>query len=171
MAKREIITIGHPTLAKKAEPVTVFDAELARLAADMVETVHAAPGVGLAAPQVDVGRRLIVVDLSIGEDPAQLIVLANPEVVEREGSVVCDEGCLSVPEITEKVSRPRRVKVRGYDLEGRETSVEGEEMLARALCHEIDHLDGKLFIERLSPLKRALVRKKIRKQREESGGR
>lgn len=171
MAKREIITIGHPTLTRKAEPVTVFDAELARLASDMVETLHAAPGIGLAAPQVDVSRRLIVVDLSIGEDPAQLIVLANPEVVEKEGAVVCDEGCLSVPDITEKVSRPRRVKVRGLNLEGRETSVEGEEMLARALCHEIDHLDGKLFIERLSPLKRALVRKKLRKQREESGGR
>jgi peptide deformylase len=171
MAKLDILKIGHPTLARKAEPVTVFDKDLARLARDMVETLHAAPGVGLAAPQVDVSRRLIVVDLSIGENPDELIVLVNPEVVSREGEVVCEEGCLSVPDITEKVARPRKVKVRGSDLEGRELSVEGEEMLARALCHEIDHLDGKLFIERLSPLKRALVRKKLRKQREANAGR
>lgn len=166
MAKLDILKIGHPTLARKAEPVTVFDKDLARLARDMVETLHAAPGVGLAAPQVDVSRRLIVVDLSVGENPDELIILVNPEVVSREGEVVCEEGCLSVPDITEKVARPQKVKVKGSDLEGREFSVEGEEMLARALCHEIDHLDGKLFIERLSPLKRALVRKKIRKLQE-----
>lgn len=171
MAKLEILKVGHPTLTKKAEPVTVFDKDLARLAGDMVETLHAAPGVGLAAPQVDVSRRLIVVDLSIGENPDELIILVNPEVISREGEVVCEEGCLSVPDITEKVARPQKVKVKGSDLEGREFSVEGEEMLARALCHEIDHLDGKLFIERLSPLKRALVRKKIRKLREANVGR
>ncbi len=171
MAKLDILKIGHPTLAKKAEPVTVFDKDLARLARDMVETLHAAPGVGLAAPQVDVSRRLIVVDLSIGENPDELIILVNPEIVSREGEVVCEEGCLSVPDITEKVARPQKVKVRGSDLEGREFAVEGEEMLARALCHEIDHLDGKLFIERLSPLKRALVRKKLRKLREANVGR
>jgi peptide deformylase len=166
MAKLEILKIGHPTLTKKAAPVTAFDEDLARLARDMVETLHAAPGIGLAAPQVDVGRRLIVVDLSIGENPAELIILANPEIVAQEGAVVGEEGCLSVPDVTEKVARPQKVRVRGFDLGGRETSIEGEEMLARALCHEIDHLDGKLFIERLSPLKRALVKKKLRKQRE-----
>ena len=171
MAKLDILKIGHPTLAKKAEPVTAFDKDLARLARDMVETLHAAPGVGLAAPQVDVSRRLIVVDLSIGENPDELIILVNPEVVSREGEVICEEGCLSVPDITEKVARPQKVRVKGSDLEGRELAVEGEEMLARALCHEIDHLDGKLFIERLSPLKRALVRKKLRKLREANGGR
>ncbi len=151
--------------------MTAFDEDLVRLAGDMVETLHAAPGVGLAAPQVDVSRRLIVVDLSIGEDPNDLIILANPEIVDQEGQIVCEEGCLSVPDITEKVARPYRVRIRGLDLKGRETSVEGEDMLARALCHEIDHLDGKLFIERLSPLKRALVKKKLRKQREANAGR
>ncbi len=171
MAILEILKIGHPTLAKKAERVTEIDDDLVRLARDMVETLHAAPGVGLAAPQVDVSRRLIVVDLSIGENPAELIVLANPEIVAAEGQLVCEEGCLSVPDITEKVARPARVRVKGLDLEGRETSIEGEDMLARALCHEIDHLDGKLFIERLSPLKRALIRKKIRKMREANAGR
>ncbi len=171
MAIREILKIGHPTLAKKAAPVTAIDDDLVRLARDMVETLHAAPGVGLAAPQVDVSRRLIVVDLSVGENPDELFILVNPEMVAQEGQTVCEEGCLSVPDITEKVSRPSRVRVKGLDIEGRETSVEGEDMLARALCHEIDHLDGKLFIERLSPLKRALVRKKIRKLREANADR
>jgi len=171
MAILEILKIGHPMLARKAEPVSAIDEGLVRLARDMVKTLYAAPGVGLAAPQVDVSRRLIVVDLSIGENPDDLIILANPEIVEQEGQVVREEGCLSVPDITEKVARPYRVRIKGLDLEGRETSVEGEDMLARALCHEIDHLDGKLFIERLSPLKRALVKKKIRKQREANAGR
>jgi peptide deformylase len=171
MAILEILKIGHPTLARKADPVTAIDEGLVRLAGDMVETLRAAPGIGLAAPQVDVSRRLIVVDLSVGENPDDLIILVNPEIIFKEGQVVCEEGCLSVPDITEKVARPSRVRVKGLDLEGRETSVEGEDILARALCHEIDHLDGKLFIERLSPLKRALVKKKIRKQREANGAR
>ena len=171
MAILEILKIGHPTLARKADPVTAIDEGLVRLAGDMVETLRAAPGIGLAAPQVDVSRRLIVVDLSVGENPDDLIILVNPEIIFKEGQVVCEEGCLSVPDITEKVARPYRVRVKGLDLEGRETSVEGEDILARALCHEIDHIDGKLFIERLSPLKRALVKKKIRKQREANGAR
>lgn len=171
MAILEILKIGHPTLVRKADPVTAIDEGLVRLAGDMVETLHAAPGIGLAAPQVDVSRRLIVVDLSVGENPDDLIVLVNPEIISKEGQIVGEEGCLSVPDITEKVSRPYRVRVKGLNLEGRETSVDGEDILARALCHEIDHLDGKLFIERLSPLKRALVKKKIRKQREANGAR
>ncbi len=171
MAILEILKIGHPMLARKADPVTAIDEGLVQLAWDMVETLHAAPGIGLAAPQVDISRRLIVIDLSVGENPNDLIILVNPEIVAQEGKVVCEEGCLSVPDVTEKVARPYRVRVKGLDLEGRETSVEGEDILARALCHEIDHLDGKLFIERLSPLKRALVKKKIRKQREANGAR
>jgi peptide deformylase len=171
MAILEILKIGHPTLARKASPVTAIDEGIVRLARDMVETLHAAPGIGLAAPQVDVSRRLIVVDLSVGENPDNLIILVNPEIVAQEGQVVCEEGCLSVPDVNEKVARPYRVRVKGLDLEGREMSVEGEDMLARALCHEIDHLDGKLFIDRLSPLKRALVKKKLRKQREANGAR
>ncbi len=163
MAVLEILTIGHPTLARKADPVEVVDEELVRLARDMVETMHRAPGVGLAAPQVNVSKRLITVDLSVGESAGELIVLANPEIVRQEGEAVSEEGCLSVPDIREKVSRPYRVTVRGLDLEGREVEIEGEDMLARVFCHEIDHLDGRLFTDRLSPLKKALLRKKLKK--------
>jgi peptide deformylase len=163
MAVREILIIGDPILARKADPVERIDAEIVRLAKDMVETVHAAPGIGLAAPQVGVGKRVIVVDLSVGEDKDQLHVLVNPEVVAAEGEDVCEEGCLSVPDIREKVLRPRRVKVRGLDLEGRKVEIEGEDLQARALCHEIDHLDGVLFVDRLSSLKRALIKKKLKK--------
>jgi peptide deformylase len=163
MAVREILIIGDPALTRKAEPVAAVDEEIARLARDMVETVHAAPGIGLAAPQVGVGKRVIVVDLSVGEDADQLHVLVNPEIVAKEGEAVSEEGCLSVPEIREKVARPYRVKVRGLDLEGRPVEIEGEDLLARAFCHEIDHLDGVLFVEKLSALKRALIKKKFKK--------
>jgi len=165
MAVREIITIGHPTLAGKADPIDTIDEETVRLAADMVETLHRAPGIGLAAPQVNVGKRLIVVDLSVGENTDDLIVLVNPEIVSQEGEVVCGEGCLSVPDIREKVARPYRVLVRGLGLDGRAVEVAGEDLLARVLCHEIDHLEGILFVEKLSPLKRALIRKKLKKNR------
>ena len=164
MAIREILKIGHPALTRKAAPVESINKEIIDLARDMVETLHAAPGIGLAAPQVDVGKRLIVVDLSVGEDPASLIVLVNPEIISQEGSVVCEEGCLSVPDVHEKVVRPYKVIVRGMDLKGTAKDIEGEDLLARVLCHEIDHLEGRLFIERLSPLKRALIKKKFRKQ-------
>jgi peptide deformylase len=163
MAIREILIIGDPILTRKAAPVERVDEEIVRLAWDMVETVHAAPGVGLAAPQVGVGKRLIVVDLSVGEDEEALYVLVNPEIVSAEGEAICEEGCLSVPEIREKVARPYRVVVRGLDLEGRAVEVEGEDLLARALCHEIDHLDGILFVEKLSALKRALIKKRFKK--------
>jgi len=163
MAVREILIIGDPALTRKAEPVAAVDEEIVRLARDMVETVHAAPGIGLAAPQVGVGKRVIVVDLSVGEDADQLHVLVNPEIVAKEGEAVSEEGCLSVPEIREKVARPYRVKVRGLDLEGRPVEIEGEDLLARAFCHEIDHLDGVLFVEKLSALKRALIKKKFKK--------
>jgi peptide deformylase len=163
MAIREIRIIGDPILVKKAAPVDRVDEAIVRLAEDMVETVHAAPGIGLAAPQVGVSKRVIVVDMSVGQNKDDLIVLVNPEVIGSEGEVVCEEGCLSVPDIREKVSRPYRVVVRGLDLEGRAVEVEGEDMLARALCHEIDHLDGVLFVERLSPLKRKLVKSKLKK--------
>jgi peptide deformylase len=163
MALREILLIGHPTLVEKAEPVALVDEDIVRLAGDMAETVHAAPGIGLAAPQVGVSKRLIVVDLSVGERKDDLIVLVNPEIVKKEGSVTCEEGCLSVPDIREKVARPYRVTVRGLDLEGQPVEIDAEDLLARVLCHEIDHLDGILFVERLSPLKRKLIRKKLKK--------
>jgi len=163
MAVREILIIGNPTLVKKAEPVDRVDEEIVRLAGDMVETLHAAPGIGLAAPQVGVSKRLIVVDLSVGERKDDLIVLVNPEIVRKEGKVICEEGCLSVPDIREKVARPYRVTVSGLDLEGQTVEVEAEDLLARVLCHEVDHLDGILFVEKLSPLKRKLIRKKLKK--------
>jgi peptide deformylase len=163
MALRDIRIIGDPVLTRKAEPVAVVDEEVVRLGRDMVETVHAAPGIGLAAPQVGVGKRVIVVDLSVGEDPAALFVVVNPEIVARSGESICEEGCLSVPDIKENVVRPYRIVVRGLDLEGRPIEVEGEDLLARAFCHEIDHLDGILFVDRLSALKRTLIRKKLKK--------
>jgi peptide deformylase len=163
MAVLEILTIGHPMLSKKAERVEKIDPALVRLAMDMVETMRRAPGIGLAAPQVNVGKRLITIDLSVGEKEDELIILVNPEIVRQEGEVVGEEGCLSVPDIREKVARPYRVLVKGQDLEGREVEIEGEDMMARVLCHEVDHLDGKLFTDRLSPLKKTLIRKKLKK--------
>jgi len=163
MAILEILTIGHPILSKKADRVDRIDPELIRLAKDMVETMHHAPGIGLAAPQVNISKRLITIDLSVGENEDELLILVNPEIVRQEGEVVCEEGCLSVPDIREKVARPYRVLVKGLDLEGKEVEVEGEDMMARALCHEVDHLDGKLFTDRLSPLKKSLIRKKLKK--------
>jgi len=168
MAIREIRIIGDPVLTRTADPVERVDEEIVRLARDMVETLHAAPGIGLAAPQVGVGKRLIVVDLSVGEDKDALHVLVNPEIVGKEGEAVCEEGCLSVPDIREKVVRPYRVVVRGLDLEGRTVEIEGEDLLARAFCHEIDHLDGILFVEKLSALKRTLIRKKLKKNAAEA---
>jgi peptide deformylase len=166
MAVRDILIIGHPMLAKKAEKVEKIDDGLIQLARDMVETMHKAPGIGLAAPQVNDGRRLITIDLSVGEKEADLIVLANPEIVARDGEAVSEEGCLSVPDIREKVARPYRVTLKGVNLDGREVVIEGEDLLARVICHEVDHLDGKLFTDRLSPLKKNLLRKKLKKATE-----
>ncbi|MGZ5489097.1 MAG: peptide deformylase [Candidatus Aminicenantales bacterium] len=164
MAVREILIIGDPGLTRTSDPVDGITEEILRLARDMVETVHAAPGVGLAAPQVGVNKRVIVVDLSVGEDRDALYVLINPEIVSKEGESIAEEGCLSVPDIKEKVARPHRVIARGLDLEGRQVEIEGEDLLARALCHEIDHLDGILFVEKLSALKRTLIKKKFKKK-------
>ncbi len=169
MAKRKILKLGHPNLLKKSEPIDLIDDEIRALARDMIETMHAAPGIGLSAPQLDVARRLITVDLSVGEDPGQLHVVINPEIVFREGEVVREEGCLSVPEIYEKVARPRKVVVRGLDLEGGPVEIEAAELEARAFCHEVDHLEGRLFIDHLSALKRNLIKKKFRKAAEKTG--
>jgi len=163
MAVRDILIIGDPILGRKCEPVDEITEDIIRLARDMVETVHAAPGVGLAAPQVGVSKRVIVVDLSVGEDAEALNVIVNPVIVASEGESVCEEGCLSVPDIKEKVARPYQVVVRGLDLKGRPVEIEGRDLLARAFCHEIDHLEGILFVERLSALKRTLIKKKLKK--------
>jgi peptide deformylase len=169
MPVRKIVTYGDPVLEKAAEPVAAIDQEIKDLARDMVLTMHAAPGIGLAAPQVAVSRRVITVDLSVGENPDDLIILINPVFIRTEGEEVCEEGCLSVPGIHENVRRPARVVVRGMDLEGREKVIDASGTLARVFCHEIDHINGRLFIEKLSPLKRALVKKKLKKNQETGG--
>lgn len=166
MAVLEIIKIGHPTLSLKAKPVESINQEIVELARNMVETMHQAPGIGLAAPQVNASLRLITIDLSVGENKDELIVMVNPEIVEEEGEQVSEEGCLSVPGIYEKVLRPARITVKGYNLDGQELLVEAEDLLARVFCHEIDHLEGKLFIDRLSPLKRRLLKSRLKKEME-----
>jgi peptide deformylase len=170
MPLRKIVTFGHPVLHQAALPVRDIGQEIIDLARDMVLTMHAAPGIGLAAPQVAVGKRLITVDLSVGEKPEELIVLLNPELLETEGEAVSEEGCLSVPGVHENVRRPARVVVKGTDLEGKERVIEADGTLARVFCHEWDHLEGRLFIEHLSPLKKALVKKKLRKAKPSGGG-
>jgi peptide deformylase len=165
--KLTIVKYPEPVLSQPGEPVTEFNAELAKLAEDMFETMYAAQGIGLAAPQVAVSKRLTVIDLSMGKDPEQKIVLVNPEVIFREGRQYEEEGCLSFPEIREKVVRAANVRVRAQDLKGKWFELDGEELLARAFQHEIDHLDGMLFIFRMSGLKRDLALRKIRKMQRE----
>ena len=163
----KIVKYPEPVLSQPGEPVTEFDAELKKLADDMFETMYAAQGIGLAAPQVAVSKRVTVIDLTGGKNPEQKIVLVNPEVIFREGKQYEEEGCLSFPEIREKVQRAAQVKVRAQDLQGKWFELDGEELLARAFQHEIDHLDGTLFIFRMSALKRDLVLRKIRKMQRE----
>ena len=152
-----------PVLRVRCAEVTAFDDELAKLVADMVETMHAAPGVGLAASQVGVEKRVAVVDLSVGEEPAQLLVLVNPHIVDDEGSEVESEGCLSIPDFTEKVDRPHRVEVIAQDAEGAPQRFMAEGWLARAICHEIDHLDGVLFVDHLTGLRRERAKRALKK--------
>jgi peptide deformylase len=164
MAIRPIIKWGHPTLHRPAARVETIDDGIRALLADMVETMWAAPGVGLAAPQIDVGLRVIVIDLSVGEDPQQIIKLVNPEFVERKGEQRHEEGCLSIPTFSGTPVRPAEVTVRGQDEQGGERVYTASGLLARAFCHEIDHIDGLLFVDRLSPLKRDLVKRKLKKK-------
>lgn len=162
----EIITFGHPVLSQKAAKVKNITEDIQKLAKNMAHTMHSTPGIGLAAPQVNRSTRLITVDLSVGEKNQELFILINPEIVFQEGECVMEEGCLSVPEINEKVSRPSRIVVKALDLKEKERTIEATELLARAICHEIDHLNGKLFIDYLSPLKKDIIRKKLKKQKE-----
>lgn len=164
MALRTIIKWGDPVLHAPAAPVKQIDASVRSLVADMVDTMYAAPGIGLAAPQIAVPSRVIVVDLSVGQDKSQLITLVNPEIVDRDGEQRHEEGCLSVPGYGGSPARPARVVVKGLDLDGQERRYEASELLARAFCHEIDHIDGLLFVDRLSPLKRDLMKRKLRKR-------
>jgi len=162
----QIKIYGDPILTKKAEPIKNINDTIVELAQSMVKTMHSAPGIGLSAPQVNKSKRLITVDLSVGEKSEDLIILANPELLDQEGEIISEEGCLSLPGIQEKVPRSAKAVIKGIDLMGNERLIEAEGLLARVLCHEIDHLNGKLFIDYLSPLKRSLIRKKLKKQLE-----
>lgn len=164
MSVLEIVKYGNPVLIQKAKEIESIDQVIIKLAQDMVLTMHAAPGIGLAAPQVNQSVRLITVDISVGENKKDLIVLINPEIVSKEGEQVEEEGCLSVPNIQEKVARPFRVVVKGIDLNGKERRFEADGLMARVFCHEVDHTNGKLFIDNLSPLKRGLIKKILRKR-------
>ncbi len=143
--------------------IIIINHLLELLVKNMIDTMYSSPGIGLAAPQIGMNIRLTTIDLSVGEDAGKLIVLCNPEVVSAEGTQKNDEGCLSIPDFSETVSRPMKMVVRGCNLYGEEIKIEAEGLLARCLCHEIDHLNGVLFVDRLSPLKRNLIRNKIKK--------
>jgi peptide deformylase len=159
-----IVKLGDAVLEQKAETVREFDTpELHQLIEDMFESMYAAKGVGLAAPQIGIPRRISVIDISVGEDPSQKIVLVNPEIVRREGKQVTEEGCLSVPGFREPVRRSMKVTVRAQNVKGETFEITGDELLARALEHETDHLNGRLYISHLSALKRDLIRRKVRK--------
>ena len=158
-----IVKYGNPVLEKRGAPVTKFDDELKHLADDMFATMYAAQGIGLAAPQVGLSKRFAVVDVSSGKNPEAKIVLANPEVIHSEGEQREEEGCLSIPGIRGVVTRPAYVTVRAQNLQGEWFDIRGEALLARCMCHEIDHLDGVLFLQHLSMLKRDLAKRRIRR--------
>jgi peptide deformylase len=160
---RPILRYGERPLHAPAAPVTRFDDQLQRLIDDMIETMYAAPGIGLAAPQVGVPLRVVVVDLSVGRARAQLITRVNPEFVQREGTQLEEEGCLSVPGFNATVLRPSRVVIKGFDREENPQTHEGTGLLARAFQHEMDHLDGRLFVDRLRGIKRDVIVRKIQK--------
>ncbi len=163
----EIIKYGNPILEKPTARVTKFDAELEQLAEDMFASMYAAQGVGLAAPQIGKSLRLAVVDVTGGKNPEAKIVLANPEIIHAEGEVREEEGCLSIPGFRGYVLRPQFVTIKAQNAKGEEFEIRGENLLARAFCHEIDHLNGILFLQHLSMLKRDLIRRKIKKLRKQ----
>ncbi len=158
-----IVKYGSSVLETPAETVTVFDKELEKLIEDMFESMYAAHGVGLAAPQIGIGRRIAVIDVTFKEDPKAKLVLINPEIIHKEGKQTQSEGCLSIPDFRENVTRPNKVTVRAQDVHGNWYEKTGEELLARAFLHETDHLNGKLYISHISALKRDMIRRKVRK--------
>ena len=164
MAQREILTYPHPVLRETAAPVTAFDASLERLLADMAETMYAAPGIGLAANQIGVALQVVVIDISPkGEEP-HLIELVNPQITFGEGAQLDEEGCLSVVDLSAKVKRFQKISVKAQDRAGQHLEFEAEDLFARVIQHEVDHLHGKLFIDHLSALKRSMYKKKRKKQ-------
>jgi peptide deformylase len=159
-----IVKYGQPVLETKAASITEFDTpDLHKLVEDMFESMYAAKGVGLAAPQIGVGKRIAVIDTTVGEDAGQKLVLINPEIIAKEGSQSGEEGCLSLPTFRETVTRAQKVTVRAFDAMGKPFEMTGEDLLARAFLHETDHLNGMLYISHISPLKRDLIRRKVRK--------
>jgi peptide deformylase len=163
MAVLKLVTWPNPILETPADPVTKFDDDLRKLADDMFETMYAAPGVGLAGVQVGIAKRLFVMDCSAGKDKSSRYFMANPEIILQEGKQEGEEGCLSIPGIYSKVQRSMRVIARGQDLKGKEYEIEGIELEARCLLHETDHCDGLLYVNRITPLKREIVKRKVRK--------
>ena len=161
---REIVVFGDPVLTQKTKPVTIFDADLTRLVAEMHQTMIKAHGVGLAAPQIGVAQAICIVDTTVGEDPDQLVILINPQILETSGIQKDEEGCLSFPDITTVVERPEKVKIKAQNLAGAWFEKEAEGFLARAICHEIDHLNGVLMTDRVSKLKREIIKKKVVKR-------
>ena len=160
----EIVVYGNPVLEQVGEKVEVFDEALTRFIAEMHQTMVGANGVGLAAPQVGVSKQICIVDLSVGENPDDLHILINPEIIANEGIQKGEEGCLSFPDIVTVVERPYKVTVRAQNLSGNTFEVSGEGLLARAFCHEIDHLNGVLMTDRVSNLKRSMINKKVQKR-------
>ena len=158
-----IVKFGDPVLEAVAKPVTAFDGELKTLVDDMFESMYAAHGVGLAAPQIGISLQLAVIDVTFKEDPNAKIVLCNPQIVRTDGRQSGQEGCLSIPEFRETVTRPKKVTVKAQDVNGKWFEMTGEDLLARAFIHETDHLNGKLYISHISALKRDLLKRKIRK--------
>ncbi|MGO9646888.1 MAG: peptide deformylase [Terriglobales bacterium] len=158
-----IVKFGDPVLERPTDPVTVFDDELRKLIDDMFESMYEARGVGLAAPQIGVSKRLAVIDITFKEDPDAKLVLANPQILHTEGKHTQPEGCLSIPEFREPVTRAQKVTIRAQDAHGKWYEKTGEDLLARAFLHETDHLSGKLYISHISGLKRDLMKRKIRK--------
>ena len=163
MAVVRILKYGEEVLRRPTAPIIEFNDELQKLIDDMVQTMYAAPGIGLAANQIGVSKRVAVIDLSVGKRPNELHVLVNPEIIERIGEQSEEEGCLSVPDFTETEMRPARVTVRFFDRNGERREMSGEALMARAMCHEIDHLDGKLYVDHLRGFKRDRIVRKIQK--------
>jgi peptide deformylase len=168
MALLEIRTYPDEVLRKKAEPVEKVTAEIRELAQNMAQTMYAAPGIGLAAPQIGESVRMIVIDILGGEEGGELHTLLNPEIVESTGESIGEEGCLSVPDVREEITRAQYVTVKAHDLDGNTVTLRAEDMLAVCLQHEIDHLNGVLFIDHLSRLKQTLLKKKLKKAAKEA---
>jgi peptide deformylase len=160
---RPIVLWGSEVLEKPSDPVTNITGEEVKLVQDMIETMYKAPGVGLAAPQIGISKRIMVTDTTSGEKKDHLFTLVNPQIVGTEGEQFEEEGCLSIPGFSATVLRPKKIVIRGLDLDGKEVVIEGSDLLARAFCHEMDHLDGRYFLDHLSFIKRDMIKRRIKK--------